>query len=316
MAALLFFLAPAIADEEADRVRALIEKMVQANRQLDYRGIFTYEHSGVLNTISVVHAVRDGIEYERLNHLNGPEREIFRQTMDADCGPAGFQPGAPVIQVRQLVDGTLERFYQPHLRDLERVAGRQARVINLVPSDSHRYGFILALDEDTGLLLQALLVGGDNHLLERFQFVDLEVGAELDDTEFLPPGKKAGQGDADATTCSGSTTQQQGRAPGAGLPSWSAAWVPPGFTLMPSRSGPADSPENRLYSDGLAEFSIFVDLVAADSLPPVHARRGATVAYLARTTNGGEDYLVCVVGEIPLATAQQIAESVNFPAAE
>jgi len=307
---LLAFWQPLYAIEDVEQVRTIVHRMKEANRQLDYRGIFTYEHAGILKTIRVFHAVRDGVEFERLSHLNGPAREIFRQTPTGNCDANSPLSSTGSIDTEDIMDGNLEAHYNLYLRDRDRIAGRPVRVVNLVPRDNFRYGFVLAVDEDSGLLLQSLLIGGENRVLERFQFVDLELISKLDEAEFLPANANQETLVAEAKTCP--DPDSSAPAEGQGL-SWTAEWIPPGFALLGYRPLEDKQPATtRLYTDGMAEFTVFVDAGSAENLPPVHARRGATVAYLSRASSAGEDYAVCVVGEIPLATAQRIAESVNL----
>ena len=62
---------------------------------------------------------------------------------------------------------------------------------------------------------------------------------------------------------------------------------------------------------GLAVFAVFVERgveVASDE--GEQASQGATVAYV--IARGGQN-VVTVVGEIPIATAQLVANAVNFP---
>ena len=68
-----------------------------------------------------------------------------------------------------------------------------------------------------------------------------------------------------------------------------------------------------MYTDGLAVFSVFVERgaeVASGTSAGEQASQGATVAYV--TVRGGQN-VVTVVGEIPIATAQLVANAVNFP---
>ena len=66
--------------------------------------------------------------------------------------------------------------------------------------------------------------------------------------------------------------------------------------------------ETLLFSDGLSVFSVFFDPQGGRLLPEVQAQRGATVAQLARVNARGGDFLVSVVGEIPIETAQRVAD--------
>ena len=59
-------------------------------------------------------------------------------------------------------------------------------------------------------------------------------------------------------------------------------------------------------------FAVFVERAAARPSRAGQASRGATVSYVVPR---GEEHLVTVVGEIPVETAQLIANAVVFPEA-
>jgi len=97
---------------------------------------------------------------------------------------------------------------------------------------------------------------------------------------------------------------------------WEAGWLPAGFAMssadirrVPSRS---DSVENLVYSDGMATFSVFLERAPAH-LSPLHvARHGATVAVMRPVTAATpEPWLVTVVGEVPVETAERVARNVR-----
>ena len=58
-------------------------------------------------------------------------------------------------------------------------------------------------------------------------------------------------------------------------------------------------------------FSVFVDSNGAIKVPDMEARRGATVAFLSRVQYNNNEYVICVVGEIPIETAKQVAQSLT-----
>lgn len=305
---LLLVWMPLVTADDATTVMEIVRKMIVANRQQDYQGTFVYEHAGLVDTVRVWHAVRDGIEFERLSYLDGPERQIYRNSASADCGTQSREHRPGFDFVERLIEQNLNVYYNLYLQDADRIAGKSVDVVHLVPRDNFRYGFVLAVDKETGLLLQSLLVGPDQRIVERFQYVDVQSGGDLDDSHFLPPGNSRQQAIAAATRCDRevSTVVSSER-------DWQAAWVPPGFERLQKQVQNRAQPKDfRLYSDGMTEFSIFVDYQSGDRFPPVHARRGATVAYLSKLEFPGQTVVVCVVGEVPMATAQRVAESIAF----
>ncbi len=95
---------------------------------------------------------------------------------------------------------------------------------------------------------------------------------------------------------------------------WTVAWLPEGFvaTGREARSAPTGGApvEIQSYTDGLTMFAVFVERAAERPPRAGQAARGATISYVVPR---GEEHLVTVVGEIPVETAQLIANAVNFP---
>lgn len=278
----------------------ILDNMAVAHGSLEYRGVFTYEHGGVLKPVRVVQVVTNGQRWQHLLYLNGPRRELLRN--DTRCG-AGDVPGALATLAAGEDVSALQRYYTVHRREDDRIADRAVWTLHLMPRDGNRYGYALSIDQQTGLLLQSLLIGADNRVLERFQFVDFEVPLPAADRQQLMSSvqRRAGEG----SDCPPADDQ--------GEPGWQAQWLPPGFSRIEfAREKPAV--ERALYSDGLSVFSVFVDAEGGRNIPEVQAQRGATVAQVARFDVGDQTYVVSVVGEIPVETAHRIATSITIPA--
>jgi len=63
---LLLVVAPASwADSDNDRVADVLGKMSTAMRELNYRGLFTFEFGSSLDSYKIVHRVANGKEHER-----------------------------------------------------------------------------------------------------------------------------------------------------------------------------------------------------------------------------------------------------------
>lgn len=301
---LLFFVClapPSWAIDDIDEARALLQKMVRANRELAYQGMFTYEYAGALKSFRIQRMVKDGDEYEKLLYLNGPYKEVVRKNALSDCRQVTDQ-----VFLGHGIDaelsGALDRNYEFHLRGEDRVADRSARVIHLVPKDDLRYGYVFSIDKGTNLLLQSLLIDHRRHVLERFQFVDVDF--------MLEDAQVADMVDSSQLK-SVPAAPVNAHCPPPSIPdNWQVTWLPSGFELV---GGERDSQGlvTLIYSDGLAHFSIFIDPRGVVDLPDVQAQRGATVAQFTRKKFRGVEYAICVVGEVPLVAAQKIAEFVS-----
>ena len=295
--------------EQPGEPASRLDAMSRSFRSLDYTGVFTYEQGQSLSSVRIAHAVVDGMEQERLVHLDGEPREFVRRGHRVDCEHAGdrlmrLDPAARFAQRAQagVAGAQLEDHYAIEFDGSERVANHEGRRIRIVPRDRYRYGMKVVLDEASSLLLKSETTDGAGRVLERFQFVDLRIGP-------VAVEELAAEAPAAASAAHAAAEEP---APFA----WSVARLPEGFvaTGREARSAPAGGApvEVQSYTDGLAVFAVFVERAAERPSRAGQAARGATVSYVVPR---GEEHLVTVVGEIPVETAQLIAYAVVFPEA-
>jgi sigma-E factor negative regulatory protein RseB len=180
-------------------------------------------------------------------------------------------------------------------------------VVNVIPKDKFRYGYIVAIDKETGLMLQSILINSQGKPMERFQFVDVSIGADLDNVEFTSELSASDDIDVDQSDC-----LKANQPVNVSSSQWVPKWLPPGFVLSSYQPVDAEGQESLMYTDGLAVFSVFIDSAEKSRrLPPVDANLGATVAVLTKTSLNNQQYAICVVGEIPRSTASQIANAIS-----
>lgn len=289
----LFLLAPAVHAEDSDEVEQWLGKLARAVSELDYRGLVTFEHAGMLETLQVVHAVRDGDQVERVRYLSGEPRELISHGSDRNC-ERGAGPMARAALWSRAGQQEVQRAYHFILRGEERIADRDTVVIEARPRDLHRLGLVVNLDRETGLPLKSMLVGPQGRVLERYQFVQLDL-SPVQDSDLQPQSAGARRID-NSNPCS----KAQSR--------WQLRWLPEGF--KPVSVKPLSDGDMLVYSDGLSVFTVFVQRLGPELDFKGRAIRGATVAYMDRMEVDGVSYTVTVVGEIPDTTAQRVAASV------
>lgn len=304
----------AAATDDPDQVRALLARMAESTRQLDYKGLFIYRYGGAQESLRVLHTVKNGTEYESLQHLNGPPREIVRAGRSVSCSYIGDQLLAGRLESLPADFEGLDRFYHFYVRGRERVAGRAAWVLDVVPRDQFRYGYSLSIDTQTGLLLKSLLVGRNKKVLESFEFVELEIGAvaALSDNQSLSAVSSSRRvADHRLSGCNPIEVPESQL--------WAASWLPAGFVFTGQErkqlEGGGRWRDTLMYTDGLTSFSAFIEPVASESALDGRAQKGATVVYLSSLRRGEDSYRVTVVGEVPLQTAQRVASAI-VPVAE
>ena len=321
-----------------------LQAMDGAFRTLDYDGVFSYyaaSHSaqvGILEeqgprrgqvtralragsrttaklaTFRIVHMVIDGIERERIVHLNGPRREILRTgdevaylltPGDALLDLEGATPGGAYGRVFARRFENIAEHYDVFVQGRDRVAGRAATHLQVIPRDEDRLGYRLWLDDASGLLLRSELRDPSRTNLEIFQFTSLLVGDEVDPANLV-------------STTQGALIRQLAVIADDAAPddsAWHAGWVPAGFELTSANTQRlADDPRGLsmlTFSDGLAAFSVFVEAMPETGAGHVVSRSGATVALTHMAASARGNHLVTVVGEVPVATARRIAASVD-----
>lgn len=147
----LFFAPALLAMDGLATVDDLLRQLSQSMQERSYKGRFTYEYGGQLDTLEIIHAVKDGVEYERLQHLSGPSREVVRKGRAVGCvNTGGYLLRGGVLSGSQVPGETpisLNQYYHFFLRGEERIAGRNASLIQIAPKDGFRYGATLAVDK-------------------------------------------------------------------------------------------------------------------------------------------------------------------------
>ena len=278
-----------------------LQRLAQSDRQ-SFKGTFIYERNGSFSTHGIWRKGGEAGMTERLLQLDGPAQEVLRVNGKPQCmsGALAEQVVDAQWPARGLDASQLEQRYDLRVLGHSRVAGRPATVLALIPRDQHRYAFELHLDDATALPLKSLLISERGQLLERFQFVSLEMGGEMSDAALAP-------GD----TCKPVKLIQMAELP----QSWRAGWVPPGFELSQAQqcSTPASAEPLAclLYGDGLARFTVFLEPLHESMVEDARSQLGPTAVVSRRmsTTNG--DMMVTVVGEIPAGTAERVAMSMQ-----
>jgi sigma-E factor negative regulatory protein RseB len=286
----------------------LISKMAKASRELNYQGLFTYEYRGNLTSVKLTHAVQDGQIYERMQHMDGVQRNALRRTDNVDCLRTGdMLLRGSAYRLNDQSYARLEDFYEFHIKGQGRIANRQVVMIHVLPKDKHRYGYVVAIDKESGLLLQSVLMSHTGKPLERFQFVDIQIGGSMAELGFDSEASDFSDVALDQGNCIDSNSQITTSAS-----RWSTQWMPPGFVMASHKLVDNQGQESMMFTDGLAVFSVFIDIDKARSLPAIEANLGATVAVLTKAEINNQEYAICVVGEIPRATASQIASAISM----
>lgn len=314
---LLLLLLALPATLSAEEAREYLQQMSSAARGLNYAGTFVYLNEGRLQGMRILHDVdAQGLERERITALSGPSLDLIRHDEEvtriapqpaevAGVGGTGDAASAKVTHVAHLPiqpPQSLERFadyYRIELGESEQVAGREALQIRILPRDHERYARHYWVDADSGLLLRAELHNESGRVVEQMMFSELTVfeqplADELFDNQGMP----------------GVSVSHRRHAAAAAPSPWQVGGLPEGFSLEalhPRAHGDKSKRiEHRVYGDGLASISVFIERDEGGPGWQGASRVGALNAYISRR-NG---FRIVVLGEVPAETVRRIAESV------
>jgi len=295
---------------------AWLQKMAKASRQLNYSGTFVYRHASRSETSRIVHFVNSaGGEFEKLETLDGPAREVIRTNDQVVC----YLPESKTVLIEKRgkrrfpallpdhMTGVSEN-YTVRLSGMDRVAGHDCQVIVLEPRDKLRYGRQFCADAASGLPLRARTFSEKKEPLESFAFTELTIGGSFN---------------RDRVRSNYAAKSRDWRVDHSGFPTGEVAantgWVltqqPTGFRklteLKRSIAGRNFMVSHIVYSDGLAAVSVFIEPLPKARIARSLSHQGAVNIY----TRPVADHMVTVLGEAPAATVMQIANSLQYKGA-
>ncbi len=299
------------AADSVDQTEALawLQRIAQAARDLNYRGTFVYQHGDQAETSRITHFVDRTGEYEKLETLDGPRREIIRTNAEiityfADSRAIKREKRTarkqfPALLPEQL--STLTEYYTLRKGGQERIAGYDAQMLTLEPRDEFRYGHKLWAEVSTGLLLKARMLNEKHQVIEQFHFTELVINPPLTRDAVKPsfplPPEPARAGMSD---------------PSLADTGWMVRSQPGGFKkimeMKRAKQSGGSEVAHLVFSDGLAAVSVFIEpMPTIRNVPDGLTHQGAVNIY----TRPMSDQLVTVLGETPPVTVMQIANSVG-----
>ena len=296
----------------ADSIDHWLDKMSQASQQQNFQGTLVIRQQDKMQAIRVKQGVTSKGSWQTLESLTGEDQTILRHNnkvttifpakklVTISDELAGAQDKGPLHPALPANRHALKKLYKLELSGHDRIANKATQMIQMVPRDRHRYGYVFWLDQQSGLLLKCDLLDENGKILEQLMYSDVELlpatPKNAIDVDVLKTYRKVRLMDEQGVR------QQH----------WRASELPVGFELIRavkvnhhSRETPA---YHMVYSDGMASVSVFIEqrkevdnpVIGMSSMGPVNA-------YSSFMDN---DY-VTVIGEVPSATVQMIAESVE-----
>ncbi len=292
-----------------------LQRMHDASRQRAYVGTFVVAGGGRLSSARIWHVCDGAQQLERVESLTGAPRSTFRRNDQV----LTFLPESRVVlaerreslglfpQLLQSSSADIGRYYRVRELGSERVAGFEADVLELRPTDRLRFGYRAWIEKNTGLTVKLQTLDAQGQVLEQAAFSELKfeapVGmAQLEQMMGHTEGYRLEKPEMRKTTA-----EAEG---------WALKQAVPGFQPMScyqrSVNGSAQSQEAQtlqwIFSDGLASVSLFVEpFVAARHGQPKSLAMGATHT-LTRHFGG---WWLTAVGEVPTETLAAFAQALE-----
>ena len=294
----------------AQDASALLSRAAQSARTLNYTGTIVYQGGLTVETSRLVHVNDGGDEQEKLVNLDGPAREVIRQSGEVRCyypdsklvriEPRTFRNAFPSISPQQLA--SLTQYYVVKRGEPGRIAGREAQGWQFTPRDNLRYGHEFWTDPSTGMLLKARTLNERGEVVQQFAFIELTVGAKLDRDAAKPTWEIAPSDWQVKQTKMGGPTDIVDTG-------WQVGKVPPGFVkIVEGRRNVRERFDllQIVYSDGLVSISVFIDTRRSAPHQLGRAQQGGLNQFSVKK----DEYVITALGEAPAETVRMIATSV------
>ncbi len=289
----------------------LLRKVQEAARGLDYSGVYTYQQGATMVSSRIVHIVDGTGERERIEMLDGAPREYIRHN---DVTRSLIPQKKLVILERRRGDrfpamliGDGENIPSNYIiktgDSTSRIAGRECKVVELIPKDGRRYGYRICTDTKTNLLLKAQTLDSAQSVIDQIAFNSLQVGAKVAPDELASSWDTQGWKILETSMVAVDLPKAGWRIP-----------FPAGFQALTQVTRPMATGKkvNQLVmSDGMAAISVFIEpFDGATDTPLAKGAMHKGAMNVFRTRIG--DYWLTALGEVPAETLRDIAERTEY----
>ena len=309
---------PVVAEAKvAERsVSEWLMRMHEASRQRTYVGTFVVQAGDKMSSARIWHACDGEQQMERVESLTGAPRSTYRRNDKV----VTFLPESRVVvaETRESLglfpnllgaaDSSIAQFYRVQASsDSERVAGFEADVVQLRPSDNLRFGYRIWSEKKTGLVVRLQTLDGEGRVLEQVAFSELQLDAPVSMVKLTQMMGNTEGYQVEKPEMLKTTSTDEG---------WILKNGVPGFKSMncfkramgAGVNGKQSNTFQWVFSDGLASVSLFVDVFD----PVRHTRAGTRAMGATHTlTRRIGEWWLTAVGEVPPQTLAAFAQALE-----
>lgn len=290
-----------------------LQKAAVAGHVMSYTGIFVYSNTAISKAVQVKHIYDGRGEYARNVTLEETPSELFTEGQELVIYKRKKEK--VVIKKRQaknlfpnvlpLKTQQLKAGYEIHAAETDRIAGRLARLILLMPKDNYRYTYHFWLDEEYGLLLKYEVHNAKHKVLERVAFNELNLVENLGLDWFKPQIDRSKAYEMEEKLPV--VPDSMGEKP------WHITSIPAGYKKISQfkvTSQQQTKPMTQLiYCDGLASVSLFIEPLNKEKQPFVGSHVKGSTSLYADVKHGHQ---ITVVGEVPTDAVTAFGHAIEF----
>ncbi len=287
-------------------------RMHEASRNRTYIGTYVVSSGGQMQSAKIWHVCDSGQQMERIETLTGAPRSTFRHNDKL----VTFLPDQKVVrqekrdisssfpELVQSPDHRIAEFYKLKPEGVERIAGLDSDVAQLVAKDNLRFGYRVWTEQKKGLIVKLQTLDADGKVLEQAAFSELQLDAPVKMDKLLQMMGKVDGYKVEQPVLVKTSASAEGwvlKTPAAGFKPMSCYKRP---AATSQTAAMADEPMQWVFSDGLASVSLFVE-------PFDRQRHGKESSMSMGATNTMTrqlgNFWLTAMGEVPLMTLKQFA---------
>ena len=291
-------------------------RLQQASRVPSYVGTFVVSAAGgAMASARIWHVCEGDVQIERVEALSGAPRSTFRRN-DAVMT---FLPDARTVRAERREGGgvfpnlfaagalgSTADFYAARQIGEGRVAGFEADIVQLKPTDRLRFGYRIWSEKRTGLVIKTQTLDPSGRVLEQTAFSELQLDAPVKAASLRRMMNNTQGYRVEKSERVRTTAEAEG---------WALKVPIPGFSPQSCYRAAASAstpPVQWIFSDGLATVSLFMEpFDAARHASEGTASLGATHTLVKRLALPDADWWITAVGEVPVSTLQVFIDSLE-----
>ncbi|WP_291138761.1 MucB/RseB C-terminal domain-containing protein [Hydrogenophaga sp.] len=291
-----------------------LSRMHEASRYRAYVGTLVVTAGPAMSAAKIWHVCDGKQQMERVDTLTGAPRTTIRRNNEVIT----FEPDArqAIVETRESLglfpdllrtpQNVIAQHYGAKALGVQRVAGHLADMVEIQPKDELRFGYRVWSEQKTGLVVKLQTLGEGGRVIEQVAFSELQLDAPVSMEKLTRLMKDTRGYEVVKPTLRKTTAQAQG---------WRLKEPVPGFESMSCHTRavdgaevPGQAPMQWVFSDGLASVSLFVEPFD----PSRHGEEGGTAFGATHSVSRRVgDHWVTAVGEVPAATLQRFALSLE-----